>query len=273
MTEMTNRFYENKYPKQGDLVIVEIKEVNEIGTYVSLLEYDCLQGMIPMTEMTNRRFKSVNKLAKVGRTEVVLVLSVDEEKGYIDLSKSRVSKDDSDQFEKKWNKSKCVQSIMNRVAIETSKSLIDIHCMFTWPMYKKYGNVYEKLCEYVENSESIENEEIFKNLEKDVKDSIIKNIKKRIQLSSYKIISEIDVTCMTYDGIESIKTALGCALDKYGLLGLEITLVTPPTFLVCICIKDKEYGLKIVYDSLEIISDKIKELGGRMTVKVDPYFA
>jgi len=36
----------------------------------------------------------MNKLIRVGRNEVVMVLRVDEEKGYIDLSKRRVNPED-----------------------------------------------------------------------------------------------------------------------------------------------------------------------------------
>ena len=63
-------------------------------------------------ELTRRRIRSVSKLIKVGRVEPVMVLRVDKEKGYIDLSKRRVSPEDIDQIEERFNKSKSVHSIM-----------------------------------------------------------------------------------------------------------------------------------------------------------------
>ena len=44
----------------------------------------------------------------VGRQEVALVLRVDKDKGYIDLSKRRVSPEDIDTIEERFNKSKSV---------------------------------------------------------------------------------------------------------------------------------------------------------------------
>lgn len=44
----------------------------------------------------------------VGRQEVALVLRVDKDKGYIDLSKRRVSPEDIEQLEEKYNRSKAV---------------------------------------------------------------------------------------------------------------------------------------------------------------------
>src|SRR3954469_19553443 len=79
-----------------------------------------LAGMILLSELSRRRIRSINKLIRVGRTEVVVVLRVDKEKGYIDLSKRRVSPEEIAKMEEKYNKSKAVHSIMRHVS-ETVK--------------------------------------------------------------------------------------------------------------------------------------------------------
>ena len=50
--------------------------------------------MILLSELSRRRIRSINKLIRVGRNEVVVVIRVDKEKGYIDLSKRRVSSEE-----------------------------------------------------------------------------------------------------------------------------------------------------------------------------------
>ena len=65
-----------------------------MGAYVKLLEYDNIDGMILLSELSRRRIRSIQKLIRIGRNEVVVVLRVDKEKGYIDLSKRRVSAED-----------------------------------------------------------------------------------------------------------------------------------------------------------------------------------
>lgn len=71
--------------------LVQVKSIAEMGAYVSLLEYNGIEGMILLSELSRRRIRSISKLIKVGRQEPVMVLRVDKEKGYIDLSKRRVS--------------------------------------------------------------------------------------------------------------------------------------------------------------------------------------
>ena len=72
----------------------QVRSIAEMGAYVSLLEYGGIEGMILLSELSRRRIRSVQKLIKVGRQEPVMVLRVDKEKGYIDLSKRRVSPED-----------------------------------------------------------------------------------------------------------------------------------------------------------------------------------
>lgn len=74
--------------------MVQVKSIAEMGAYVSLLEYGNIEGMILLSELSRRRIRSVQKLIKVGRQEPVMVLRVDKDKGYIDLSKRRVSPED-----------------------------------------------------------------------------------------------------------------------------------------------------------------------------------
>lgn len=52
-----------------------------MGAYVKLLEYDNIDGMILLSELSRRRIRSIQKLIRIGRNEVVIVLRVDKEKG------------------------------------------------------------------------------------------------------------------------------------------------------------------------------------------------
>lgn len=79
--------YEKKYPQVDDVVMVKVKSIAEMGAYVSLVEYNNIEGMILLSELSRRRIRSVSKLIRVGRQEVVTVLRVDEEKGIVLLFK------------------------------------------------------------------------------------------------------------------------------------------------------------------------------------------
>lgn len=69
----------------------QVRQIAEMGAYVKLLEYDDAEGMILLSELSRRRIRSIQKLVRVGRNEVVVVLRVDKEKGEQDLAAWRQS--------------------------------------------------------------------------------------------------------------------------------------------------------------------------------------
>ena len=60
---------------------MNVRNIADMGAYVTLLEYNNIQGMILLSELSRRRIRSVNKLIRVNRNEVLMVIRVDKEKG------------------------------------------------------------------------------------------------------------------------------------------------------------------------------------------------
>lgn len=77
------RYYSQKYPEMDDVVMVTVRSIAEMGAYVHLLEYNNIEGMILLSELSRRRIRSMNKLIRVGKTEPVVVIRVDKEKGKV----------------------------------------------------------------------------------------------------------------------------------------------------------------------------------------------
>ena len=61
--------------------MVTVLSVAEMGAYVFLLEYNKIEGMILLSELSRRRIRSINKLIRIGRDECVVVIRVDKDKG------------------------------------------------------------------------------------------------------------------------------------------------------------------------------------------------
>jgi len=137
------RYYERQYPEPEEVVMVNVTEIGDMGAYVTLLEYDDIEGMIQLSELSRRRIRSINKLVRINKCEVVMVLRVDREKGYIDLSKRRVDPEDVAKCEDRFNKAKQVHSVLRHIASSYNKPLEEIYQQIGWPLYKKYGHAYD----------------------------------------------------------------------------------------------------------------------------------
>lgn len=72
--------------KVEDVVMVNVRSIAEMGAYVHLLEYNNIEGMILLSELSRRRIRSINKLIRVGKTEPVVVIRVDKDKGEVHQS-------------------------------------------------------------------------------------------------------------------------------------------------------------------------------------------
>ena len=81
MQGLSYRFYQHKFSEVEDVVMVNVRSISEMGAYVSLLEYNNIEGMILLSELSRRRIRSINKLIRIGRNECVVVIRVDKEKG------------------------------------------------------------------------------------------------------------------------------------------------------------------------------------------------
>ncbi|XP_070027005.1 eukaryotic translation initiation factor 2 subunit alpha homolog isoform X2 [Nicotiana sylvestris] len=251
------RMYEAKYPEVDQAVMIQVKSMADSGAYVSLLEYNNIEGMILFSELSRRRIRSISSLIKVGRIEPVMVLRVDHERGYIDLSKRRVSEEDIQGCEERYNKSKLIHSIMRHVAETMNIDLEDLYVHVGWPLYKKYGHAIEAFKLIVNDPDPILNsltreiketgpdgQEVTKvvpALSEEVKDVLVKNIRRRMTPQPLKIRADIEMKCFQFDGVIHIKEAMRKA-EAAGNQDcpVKIKLVAPPVYVLNAQTLDKD---------------------------------
>lgn len=262
------RMYEAQYPEVDELVMVKVKQIAEMGAYVSLMEYNGIEGMILLSELSRRRIRSVTKLIRVGRSEVVVVLRVDKEKGYIDLSKRRVSSEDIKKMEDKYYKSKTVHSIMKHVAETQNLRLEEIYAQFCWPLYKQWGHAYDAFKLALQDADKI-----FGNMlpPGPLRDVVLDNIRHRLTPRAVRIRADIELTCFAYDGIDSVKAALraGFAAGAEDM-PVSIQLVAPPHYVMHVNCLEQDKGIAVLTNAINLIKAKITELHGSIVIKSAP---
>lgn len=96
--------YYKKFPKIDDIVKAKIEKIDQLGIEVSLPEYDNLNGYITYNEASRKKNFNINKIFTVGHDVNLIVINVDYDKNYIDLSKRTISDNESDLFTVKLKK-------------------------------------------------------------------------------------------------------------------------------------------------------------------------
>jgi len=267
------RFYEQQYPEIESLVVVTVRHIADMGAYVSLLEYNNIEGMILLSELSRRRIRSINKLLRVGRNEVVMVLRVDKEKGYIDLSKRRVSPEDIAACEDRYNKAKAVHGVLRHTAEKRKLYLQDLYEKVGWPLYKKYGHAYDAFKLALTEDALMTTDDPFNEVEipADLKDELKTYIRRRLAPQPIKIRSDIEVSCYTYEGIDAIREALfaGMALST-DTTQIKIKLIAPPIYVLSTMTLEKDAGINLLTKANDVIRSTITGKGGKMDVKMEP---
>ncbi|XP_050209635.1 eukaryotic translation initiation factor 2 subunit alpha homolog [Mercurialis annua] len=281
------RMYESRYPEVDMAVMIQVKNIADMGAYVSLLEYNNIEGMILFSELSRRRIRSVSSLIKVGRIEPVMVLRVDKEKGYIDLSKRRVSEEDIETCEERYNKSKLVHSIMRHVAETMSADLEELYIHIGWPLYRKYGHAFEAFKIVVNDPDSVLNsltreikevgpdgQEVTKvvpAVTEEIKEALVKNIRRRMTPQPLKIRADIEMKCFQFDGVLHIKDSMRKA-EAAGNKDcpVKIKLVAPPLYVLTTQTLDKEQGILVLTKAITACTEAIEQHKGKLIVKEPP---
>ncbi|KAL8561734.1 Eukaryotic translation initiation factor 2 subunit 1 [Nucella lapillus] len=270
---LTCRFYGNRFPEIDDVVMANVRSIAEMGAYVHLLEYNNIEGMILLSELSRRRIRSINKLIRVGRNECVVVIRVDKDKGYIDLSKRRVSAEEVLKCEEKFAKAKAVNSILRHVAElldYNSGQLEDLYEKTAWyfdEKYKKSGASYEAFKHAVGNPEVLDECDI----DDKTKEMLFENICRKLKPQSVKIRADIDVACTKYEGVDAVKRALRKGLElSTEAMPIKINLIAPPLYVVTTQTMERSEGLEMLGKAVEAIKAEINAAGGIFSIQEVP---
>ncbi|TRY55835.1 hypothetical protein DNTS_035046 [Danionella cerebrum] len=299
MPGLSCRFYQHRFPEVDDVVMVNVRSIAEMGAYVSLLEYNNIEGMILLSELSRRRIRSINKLIRIGRNECVVVIRVDKEKGtavfdawvshdrscldshghvftgYIDLSKRRVSPEEAIKCEDKFTKSKTVYSILRHVAevLEYTKDeqLESLYQRAAWVFDEKYKRpgygAYDIFKQAVSDPSILDDLE----LTEEERAVLIDNINRRLTPQAVKIRADIEVACYGYEGIDAVKEALRAGLScSTECMPIKINLIAPPRYVMTTTTLERTEGLSVLNQAMAVIKEKIEEKRGVFNIQMEP---
>ena len=100
-----------------------MRRTADMGAAVSILEYDGQEGMMLLSEPHKRRIGSVAMGLRVGRAGRVMVLRVDMDKGYVDLTMRRVDAADATAKE---------MPLAQAMAVDSVRSAVDHPAVLVW---------------------------------------------------------------------------------------------------------------------------------------------
>jgi len=240
-------------PEQGEIILATVTKVMDHGAYVTLDEYDDVQGFLHISEIAPGWIRSVNRFVKDGEKKVLLVKKV--KAGDIDLSLKQVSKDQKKQKlkeVKKYEKGKTLLQNVQDKANLTDEEVEKIEDK----IYTKFDSVYDAFMEIARNGI-----DVIKELKLAKKTTAaVEEICSKIKLPSVEIRGIMEITNNKSDGVEIIKKTLLDVIKKDSTM--DITYLGAPKYRISITSEDFKSAEKSLKPIIEEIQTNIEKKKG-----------
>jgi translation initiation factor 2 subunit 1 len=192
------------YPDVGDLAVATVKRVVDYGAYVKLDEYEGIEGLVHISEISTTWVKNIREHVREGQKLVLKVLRVDRERGQVDLSLRRVTGREKTDKMLEWKRSKKADSIIKgagerlKVDAETTEKMRLL-------LYEKLETPYEAFQEAVEEGEGVFTK---LGIAPEWSTALTEVSRGKVKLEKASLTATIELTCKSPEGIEAIRTAL-----------------------------------------------------------------
>ena len=245
-------------PEQGEIVLATVSKVMDHGAYVTLDEYDDVQGFLHISEIAPGWIRSVNKFVKDGEKKVLLVKKVNPDRGDIDLSLKQVSNDQKKQKLKEVKKFEKGKTLLQNLKEKAKLSDSEIEKLEDG-LYSKYDSVYDAFLEIGRNGiDSVKDLKIPKKTA-----TVIEEICSKIKLPSVEIRGIMEITNSKSDGVEIIRKTLLDATKKDSTI--DITYLGAPKYRLSITSEDFKSAEKSLKPVIAEIQSSIEKKKGTFT--------
>ena len=240
-------------PEQGEIVLATVTKIMDHGAYVTLDEFNDIQGFLHVSEIAPGWIRSVSKFVKQGEKKVLLVKRVNPERNDIDLSLKQVS---TDQKKKKLLEVKRYEkgkTLLDSVKAKAKLSDKEVNKLEE-SLYSKFDSLYDAFSEIARNGISQIND---LKLTKKIL-SAIEEVSSKIKLPSVEIRGIMEMTNNNSNGVEIIRDIL---LDVLKKPNIEICYLGAPKYRISVKAKDfksAERELKPLIDDIQRSIEKKK---------------
>jgi translation initiation factor 2 subunit 1 len=202
------------------------------------------------------------------------------EKGYIDLSKRRVSPEEAAAAEDRYGRAKVVHAILRTVADAHGLGLEALYAAVGWPAYRAYGHAFDAFRDMVSDPAAVLARlassgaggggagDAVASLAQPVKDTLIAAARRRLTPQPVKVRADVELTCFAFDGVLKIQEAMRAA-EAAGseACPVKMRLVAPPLYVLTTATLDKAAGVAALTAATEAAAAAAAAAGGRLVVR------
>ena len=243
-------------PEIGEIVIATIAKISDHGAYVTLDEYNKIQGFLHVSEIAPGWVRKVNKYVKEGEKKVLLVKKVETGRKEIDLSLKQISKEQRKKKlldVKRFEKEQGILKNIEEKAKLTTKQIEELEDQFL----SKYDSVYDAMLNIaIKGTAEINDLKLPKKIL-----TTIEEICSKMKLPSVELRGILEISNNQSNGVELIRKTLSEA-ENTEEAKIEITYLGAPRYRLSLVSQDFKTAEKSLKPILEKIEKNVKKQNG-----------
>ena len=248
------------FPAEEEIVLCTVKKILHNSIFVSLDEYQNIEGMIHISEIAAGRIRNIRDYVKEGKTIICKVLRSREETKHVDLSLRRVSNVTRIQKLKEFKYETKSEKLLEFMGKQAKLSLDQVYEKIGEKLIEQYGTLYKGFQEILKNEKILAELKI----EKKLAAVLLKLIKEHVKLPEISLKARLTLRDFAENGIDHIKSIFKKTLKhiKENNYKAEFTYISAPEYQLEITAPDYKFGEKILKEISEKVIAELKSLGG-----------
>jgi len=252
--------YRSEWPSVEELVMCTVTKIFAQGAFVTLDEYGGKEGMVHLSEVASGWIKNIRDHVRENQKVVCKVLSVDPKRQHVDLSIRRVK-----DGERRWKAQRVklnqrAEKLLEIAASKLGKNLDQAYNEIGFALQEKFGDLHSAMEAAAKDSSSIAG-----IADKAWVDAIAEVARSAIQSPSYKVYGYVNLSSLSPNGIEIIKSAIINARDSIRdeNTDVEIYYVSAPRYRIEV--KDQSYKAaeNKMQQAAQMMIDAVTKAGGK----------
>ena len=246
-------FYKKKgKPEVGDTVICTVNKILYHSVFVSIDDYENLEGMIHISEIAPGRIRNLRDYVVEGKKIVCSVLNINPQ-GNIDLSLRRVNTAQMVNKLKDYKQEEKAEKLLEQIGKEFKMNISKVYDVIGYKIIEKYGGLYFFLQNVVEKGKEVIDE--FKP-NPQFAEVLYETIKEKIKPIEVSVSGTLTLKSYNGSGVDDIKSILLKIIEKK----VSVQYLGAPKYKLSVISKDYKSAENIMKNAVDYAISSAKKL-------------
>ncbi|MDQ1281598.1 MAG: translation initiation factor 2 subunit 1 [Thermoproteota archaeon] len=248
-------------PEIGELVIGTVLRIATYGAYITLDEYNNIEGLLHISEISSSWVKSIRDHVREGQKTVLKVLRVESDKLHVDLSLRRVNEREKREKLLEWKRDRRGRKLLDMAAEKMKVNPDDAYQTIGVLLEDHFGSIYAGFEKAAEGGTLLLNKA---NVPSDWSLVLAELAKSKVKVPRMKARGTLELSCPKPNGVLILKDAFkkAVSIKKPENADVKIYVIGAPRYRIEVLAGNYKEVEKILEGATQIAIKTVEAGGG-----------